>query len=172
MSLSPEQFNALIEQIKKNDERAIDIFTKYCYKAIKFYLYVRFSNNSNIDDWTQEIFMKIYYNLPTQYIKRPLAWLSAISHNHVITKIKQEKLTVELNNDILADEKFSNVLDKVTIEEIKKYIDEPTFNMFVLNSYCGYSFEEIAELLNLKAATVRQRIFRARERLKDVTIEL
>ena len=46
-------------------------------------------------------------------------------------------------------------------------LDSPFQEVLILRDIQGFSYEEIGEMLNLPEGTIKSRLFRAREALKD-----
>ena len=58
--------------------------------------------------------------------------------------------------------------DRALVVEALKQLPEETREILVLNYYCGYSFEEIAEMLGKKPNAIWTRASRARATLKEI----
>lgn len=166
------QFNALIDRARKKDEQAIYILAKYCVNTIKVHLAVKFGNRLETEDWAHDVFTyKILSNLPDKTIKRPLAWLRKIADNYVLTILKNETVSVEFLEDISDNGDLSDKVDDIMLKDALKCVKKIDWKILVLKYYHGYTFEEIAKMLKMKPATVRQRAFRARQNFKkSVTI--
>ena len=162
------QFNALIDRAKKKDEQAMCILAKYCVNAIRMHLSVKFGNRPEIEDWAHDVFTyKILSNLPDKIIKRPLAWLNKIAENYVFTVLKNEAVSVEFVEDIADNGDLSDKVDNLMVKEASKCVKKIDWLILVLKYYHGYKFEEIAKMLKMKPATVRQRALRARHIFKN-----
>ena len=161
--MTTELFNKLIEKARANDNRAVCALHDYCISAIKSHLITRFNNRLEAEDWARDVFtFKIYSNLPTVPIDYPLAWLYKIADNYVITLLEKRKVSVEFNENAYPDEYFEDHLNKFIVDEAFSFIDETTCKILVLNNIYGYTYEEIAAMVNLKPAAVRQRARRVK----------
>jgi RNA polymerase sigma-70 factor (ECF subfamily) len=88
-----------------------------------------------------------------------------------LRKTKVWRLNVSLDdyNGIVADNFDVSMIDKLSADEIIQYINElPTGFRTVFNLYAieGYSHAEIAQMLNIKEASSRSQLARARHLLQ------
>jgi RNA polymerase sigma-70 factor, ECF subfamily len=134
------------------------------------------------DDITQETFLRAYSHLDRFELGRPLApWLIRIavnlSLNHLSGKTKREQQfgvgdgpTAEPPADRDADpltgllsKEFQRALDRA----VQKLPAEQKA-VFVLKVHEEMRYEEIAEALDISIGTVMSRLFRARQKLKEM----
>ncbi|MDE7075906.1 MAG: sigma-70 family RNA polymerase sigma factor [Clostridia bacterium] len=161
--MTKELFNGLIAKAKENDQRAICIFSDFCIKAIKSHLDKKFDNIQDSEDFAHDIFTyKIYSNLPTEPVEYPYAWLYIIADRYMFTYLENHNTTLEYNENAYPDEFFENHVNKFMIDEAFAIIDEVTCQILVLNNIYGYTYEEIAPMVNLSPEAVRQRACRVK----------
>lgn len=162
------QFNALVAKAKNNDGKAIEILSKYCIETIKIHLSVTFRNEQEVEDWAHDVFVyKIYSNLPGYTIEKPAAWLNKVANNYVCTKLKKEKRTAPLNEEILDSKAFSDRVDEIMVKDALHKLKKIDYQILVLRYYNKTNYKRIAKIVKLNPATVRQRAFRARQILKN-----
>jgi RNA polymerase sigma factor (sigma-70 family) len=73
---------------------------------------------------------------------------------------------VEAASELAAQEHSMD--DKALIVQALRQLPEETREILVLNYYCGYSFEEIAEMLGKKPNAIWTRASRARTTLREI----
>lgn len=162
--MNPAEFNALISKVKKDDKRATEIFAKYCVSASRLRISAKFSNPQDAEDWAYGVvFDRILYNLPAVYIQNPLAWIYKITDNYVYNKLKAENRLVGFDESICADNRFAALFDKIEVEDAIRKYDEETRDILMLYCFYGYTFKEIAEIMHIKYANLRQKMCRIRK---------
>lgn len=137
----------------------------------------------DVEDIGQQVFVKAYFSLK-RFDQRAAfsTWLYKITVNECwdfLRKKKARPLTYE--SDLSEDqarqfqatgERQSNepdISDKLEarqrVEQLLEGLDERDRTMLVLKEVEGFAVEEIAEILDLNANTVKVRLFRARRRI-------
>ena len=75
------------------------------------------------------------------------------------------------DNTFIPDIAFANKeLDEV-LRQANNQLSERLRSIILLKEIEGFSYEEIAEILGCSKGTVKSRLFRARERLKEILAE-
>ncbi len=138
------------------------------------------SNEDNIEDVVQDVFIKAYKNIQSfNTLQRFSPWIYRIAHNTYINAIKKNSL----NPLYLFD--FDTLISHTIVEdplvrekeqkEIKNLVDkslgqiEPKYREILVLYYIEeLSYKEIAEILHIPIGTVGVRIMRAKEILKEV----
>ena len=140
-------------------------------------------NESDADDIVQETFLRAHRYWATFKKETDCRkWLLTICRNVFTTSVQREAKSVAVDDDeleSLAAASVHNMARVAGIEDIyarldlgpaiRKAIDEldPAFReVVVLSDVEGFSYEEIADALQLPPGTVRSRLFRARRRLQ------
>ena len=178
----------LIKAIKKNDRKTI--FSLYNFSFNKMMsIVVRYYNNQE-DRITivNNCFLKILKNidqfkLDTSYF----SWISRIVHNEIIDtyrKAKKHKNIFELENfnniDTFSDYKEEDNDSEYSEQYLLDLINElPEASKIVFNLYAiegGYTYKELANLLDISTETVKWHLknarFILRNKLKQKEIEL
>jgi RNA polymerase sigma factor (sigma-70 family) len=174
---------ALIDAALKGDQSAYDKLMKKYYQLIYNLIYRMISKKEEVEDLTQEAFIKAFNSL--QNFDKQFAfstWLFKIATNNSIDYLRKRKLkTFSIDKPIESDDsdfKFEipdehykpdkSILDK----EKKKLLDEaveslPTkYKQVILMRHKEeMEYEEIAKKLKLPLGTVKAHIFRGRELL-------
>jgi len=148
------------------------------YKASIFSIaYSMLRNFHDAEDVTQDVFIKAYKNLSTlRRWDNFLSWLCSIAYNLCRDRIKAQSIRKE--NERL-ERKTQRELDD---NSVNSYREEQVFEslhealnslpdiyreVLTLHYLGGISSEQIARILSIPYATVRQRLSRARTQLRE-----
>jgi len=158
------------------------------YKAYAGYVYnVVYRIVENLEDAkevTQDVFLTIYKQLENfRFNSSFKTWIYRISVNASINYVKkrnkERNRTVELNEEIHMVNQTNQVENKIDKQFNEKIIDtflnklnEDQRACIVLRSMEGFSYQEIADTLNININTVRTRIKRARETILAIRNEV
>ena len=134
-----------------------------------------FYNQNDIDDFLQEVFIKIYENLDKfQGNSRFSTWITRIAYNTAINfKIrtkKSENLCEETQSNLVSnyetpEETQLKKLTKEAINNAVKQLPENYKKCIELYFYNNMTYEEIAETTDIPLNTVKTYIFRAKKEL-------
>lgn len=152
----------------------MDFNNFYKSNQLRFYKFFlrRVSSSIIAEDLTQDFFTKVYLNLDKFDENKALfdAWLFTIARNTLIDYYRKNKYlnnasTVDiLNTDCAVQLHYSEVLD-IFNKEISK-IKAKKIDCFIMLLE-GYSIKEIQKFFNISEGTVKSRIFKSREILKE-----
>lgn len=177
----------LFIRAQKGDADAFEEFISAYEKLIYSAAYRMLPSPEDAEDISQEVIIKVYKNLRS--CKSPAAfksWVFRIIHNTCIDEIRKRKgkSTVSLDrpptdtegyieNPALRDENTpeSEFLRKDMNERIQSAINQlpPDYKaVIIMRDLNGLSYEEIACALQTNMGTVKSRIARGRQRLKDM----
>ena len=142
-----------------------------------FLMCLGFSRNaSDAQDLAQEVFLKAYKNIHTlSELSLAKFWLFRIARNTCLNFCKKHRL-----NDISAYEIIQQNMDHQNpevnlIQQEQLYalklavqnLPKKQRDVFVMKEYAELSYEEIAEILEIKQGTVMSRLNRARQAIKE-----
>jgi RNA polymerase sigma-70 factor (ECF subfamily) len=176
----------LVERAQRGDKHAFELLVaKYQRKLAR--LLSRFIRDSTeIEDVTQEAFIKAYRALPTfRGDSAFYTWLYRIgintAKNYLVALGRRAPTTSEINaeeaetfedGDQLRDldtpehELISRQIAE-TVNQTLEALPEELRAAITLREIEGLSYEEIAQIMNCPIGTVRSRIFRAREAIAE-----
>ncbi|HRO07381.1 MAG TPA: sigma-70 family RNA polymerase sigma factor [Saprospiraceae bacterium] len=154
-------------------------------EALKTFAFHLTYNEDDADDLVQETYMKAHRSIDN-YIEgtNAKAWLFKILKNSYINEYrKRVKQPIQVNLEDVTSLKSSDESKNQTYEDLREEIfdysmgDEVTMAMMSLPEefrevilMCdieNFSYEEIAKTIELPIGTVRSRLFRARNMLKE-----
>jgi RNA polymerase sigma factor (sigma-70 family) len=152
-------------------------------EALKTFAFHLTYNETDAEDLVQETYLKAYKFI-NSYVKgtNSKAWLFKILKNAYINEYRKKvktPVTLDFNDPMSVQEKdilggmveinwedlSMNLGDEVTLA--MNSISEEFKEIILLCDIEGFSYEEISEILELPIGTVRSRLFRARNELKD-----
>ncbi len=176
----------LVERAQRGDKHAFELLViKYQRKLAR--LLSRFIRDpGEVEDVTQEAFIKAYRALPTFRGESAFyTWLYRIgvntAKNYLVAMRRRAPTMTEVNNEEAEDiEEGQQLKDMNTPEnELMSRQVAETVNLtlqelpeelrtaITLREIEGLSYEEVAQVMNCPIGTVRSRIFRAREAIAE-----
>ena len=138
------------------------------------------SDNEDINDITQEIFIKVYTNIQDFDTRRKFSsWLYRIAHNELVNALKKRKKNILPLFDLdtflphsLRDDSLSQNINRLDTQRmIDKCLDglDPKYREPIILYYSeDLSYKEIAEVMRIPISTVGVRIKRAKEIMKSI----
>src|SRR5207253_924137 len=136
-----------------------------------------------VEDVAQQVFVKAYFSLK-RFDQRAAfsTWLYKITVNECWDMLRKRKVRPLVYEADLSEEQARQVLSSAEqgkdqpdiserlearqrVERLLDGLDERDRLMLILKEVEGFSIEEIADVLNLNANTVKVRLFRARRRV-------
>ena len=137
----------------------------------------------DVEDIAQQVFVKAYFSIK-RFDQRAAfsTWLYKITVNECWDLLRKKKVRPLLYESDLSEEQVQqfgaaerlesgaqDVSDKLEaqqrLEILLQGLDERDRMMLILKEVEGFAIEEIAEILDLNANTVKVRLFRARRRI-------
>jgi len=172
----------LVERVQRGDKRAFDLLvTKYQRKLGR--LLSRFIRDpSEVEDVTQEAFIKAYRALPNfRGDSAFYTWLYRIgintAKNHLVAMGRRAPTSTEMDAEEAENLETGDQLRDLntpenqmmsrqvgdTVNQTLQELPEELRTALTLREIEGLSYEEIATAMQCPVGTVRSRIFRARE---------
>jgi RNA polymerase sigma-70 factor (ECF subfamily) len=178
-------YSELVKKALAGDQSAYEGLMKRYHHGIFVMIYGMIKNREETEDLVQETFMKAFHSLRFYDDRFAFStWLYKIAYNNCIDAIRKRKLkTLPLDRPIrhsdgetpqdIRDESASPEKEMLFSEKsrrIREAIDglpEIYREVIRLRHQEERSYEEIGGILKLPIGTVKARIFRAREVLKQ-----
>ena len=175
----------LVERAKKDDQAAYAQLMNRYQEAIYYMLLKMVNNASDAEDLTIEAFSKAFKKIE-QYTPNFAfsTWLFKIATNNCIDFIRKKRIDhISLDRETSDKDKASNIIiaevpdpeeDLINKQKAKLMRSvvttlKPRYRDLVeLRYFKEYSYEEIADELNLPLGTVKAQLFRARELLYNI----
>ncbi|PAK35220.1 RNA polymerase sigma factor [Peribacillus simplex] len=159
----------LVKKAQKGDDKAfIKLFQQYEEDIYRMaYVYVK--NESDALDVVQEVAYRSFKKIETlknpEYFK---TWLIKIAITCSIDLVRKNKNVVQLKPEY--DECISfedeDIPLSITLQELLDQLNEDEKSIIILKFYEGYSFKEIADLLNMPIGSAKSVLYRALGKLR------
>ena len=167
---------ALAKMVTEGDSIAFDTLFARHSDSIHAMLLKYTGNSDDVNDLMQEAFMKAYLKIGLYNPKYDFgAWIYTIARNTFVdfsrsrksNALNPQNLSPEIDNTAQSSSPTPEdyIIDAQQRAQIERYISmlpEDYRQLFELRFLDEYSYEEIAEKLDMKLGTVKTRIFRVR----------
>ena len=170
----------------KGDEASFEILVRKYERFVSTCVYQVVGNSEDTMDVSQEVFLKVYRSLSTFKGDSSFSsWLFRVAKNCAYDFVRKKKLpSVSIDSteneegsapeipdtDIKSrpeDLALRNERHELLWKAMKQLSDEHR-EVITLRDINGYTYERIAEMLELEPGTVKSRLFRARESLRKL----
>jgi len=174
----------LIEKAIGGREDGFEELVRRYQRPITAYVYRMLNNYDASLDVTQEVFIKVYNSLRRYSSEYKFStWLYRIAHNAAIDYMRKNSVvrqSIEAEN---ADGSFQLQIESPNpspeqereraewrreIESVVKCLPTVYRELILLRHGQDLSYDEIAEITNLPLGTVKNRLFRAREMMREM----
>lgn len=178
---------AMIKQLKTGDQETWNMIIDRYSKAVYNMAYNFAGNSDDAADITQDVFLKAYRNIEKfsddHDHKSFSSWLLRLSKNHCIDyyrKQKHRRNQLELDENLHDDpgheshtpeEALVRHSDTEYLREKLQLLPPDLRTMLIMRDIQDYSYQEIAESLELPLGTIKSRINRARTRLAGIVLK-
>ncbi|MCW5961683.1 MAG: sigma-70 family RNA polymerase sigma factor [Pyrinomonadaceae bacterium] len=177
----------LIEKAISGREAGFEELVNRYQRQITSYVYRMLNNYDASLDVTQEVFIKVYNSLEKYSSDYKFStWLYRIAHNAAIdhmrrNSVSQQSLDVETKDgtfQIQIESQQPNPEQlrersewRTEIESVVRCLPSVYRELIVLRHGQDLSYDEIAEVTGLPLGTVKNRLFRAREMMREIFVE-
>jgi RNA polymerase sigma-70 factor (ECF subfamily) len=179
----------LVRKTLRGDKRAFEMIIQRHQHSLFNYIGRMINDREMALDFTQDVFLKAYASLKSF---RPeykfTTWLYRIASNYVIDHWRKKKIsTVSIDQPLdpedegfriqVADDKPS-VVQTLETSELRERLERAMGKLpaalrelFVWRHVNGLSYEEMADIKKLPVGTVKNRVFQAKERVRQILEE-
>ncbi|HEV8157520.1 MAG TPA: sigma-70 family RNA polymerase sigma factor [Pyrinomonadaceae bacterium] len=156
-------------------------------RPITGYVYRMLNNYDASLDVTQEVFIKVYNSLEKYSSEYKFStWLYRIAHNAAIDYMRRNSVYQQSLEAENADGSYQLQIEsprpspeqereqsewRTEVESIVKCLPTVYRELILLRHAQDLSYDEIAEVTNLPLGTVKNRLFRAREMMREMFVE-
>ena len=170
----PQPDPSILRKAQRGDERAFSILVRTYEVPVFNYVLRMVGSRALAEDLTQEIFLRIYQGLGSFSLRcRFTTWLFQVAKNRVLDELRARERrphgTVSLD-DAPQLEAVDAPLERLeTIDGVWRAVAalNPDLKMaLLLRDIVGLSYAEIADALEITLATVKWRIYKAREEVQ------
>lgn len=170
----------LIALCKENNLEAFEkLILTYETKIYNLCFYI-LKNKEDALDASQEVCIKIYKSIAKfKGDSKFSTWVYRVTYNTCIDHVKKRKDDIPYDDFINIEAGEDNKVDGIIeTKELKQEIRNCIMNLnedfrtiIILRDIDGLSYQEIAGILNIEVGTVKSRLSRARENLKNELIK-
>jgi RNA polymerase sigma-70 factor, ECF subfamily len=173
----PQPDPGVLRKAQRGDERAFSIIVRAYQVPVFNYVLRIVGDRALAEDLTQEVFLRVYQGLPRFSLRSKFTtWLFQVTKNRVLDELRaverRPRATVELD-DAPALEVLDAPFERLeAIDAVWRAIENLNVDLksaLLLRDVVGLSYTEIADSLEITLATVKWRIYKARE---DVQLAL
>ena len=173
MSL-PQPDLGVLRKAQRGDERAFSLIVRAYELPVYNYVLRLVGDRSLAEDLTQEVFLRVYQGLPSFSLRcRFTTWLFQVTKNRVLDELRalerRPRAVVNLE-DIPPLEVVDAPFERVeAIDAVWRAVEQLSVDLkmaLLLRDIVGLSYTEIADSLEVTLATVKWRIYKAREEVQ------
>ena len=170
---------AVIRRAQRGDKRAFTLIFR-TYEAPVFNYVLRMVGNRTLaEDLTQDVFLRVYQGLRGYSLRaRFTTWLFQVAKNRVVDEFRSEERRPRSLVTIDDAPRLEVVDAPIELSEaigvLWRAVEELSPDLkqaLLLRDIAGLSYNEIANTLDVTMATVKWRIFKAREEVQQALEE-
>ena len=172
----------LIQRVLEGDDTAFSTLVKKYQRSVHALAWRKIGDFHIAEDITQDTFLKAYQRLST--LKEPqrfASWLYVITANQCKAWLRKRNLRTQLLEDtssaqlekatyssyvIAENERTTADAQREVVKKLLAKLQESDRTVITLYYLGGMTYEEISEFLGVSEAAIRNRLHRARQRLK------
>jgi RNA polymerase sigma-70 factor (ECF subfamily) len=170
----PQPDLGVLRKAQRGDERAFSIIVRTYEQPVYNYVLRLTSDRALAEDLTQEVFLRVFQGLPSFSLRsRFTTWLFQVTKNRVLDElraIERRPRAILALEDIPPLEVVDAPVERSeAIDAVWRAVEalNPDLKMaLLLRDVVGLSYTEIAETLEITLATVKWRIYKAREEVQ------
>lgn len=173
--LSIDDDYSVIRQFIDGDKSAFQILVRRHKEKVRNIIYITMNNSALVDDIAQDVFITVYKNLKHfRFESQFTTWLYRITVNRCkdyLRKMNVRKIFSPIEDGFEVSENSIPVENKDISRIVMDAISKLPLKLrmpLIMKDIEGFSYQEIAETLSCEMGTVKSRIFRGREKLKEI----
>jgi RNA polymerase sigma-70 factor (ECF subfamily) len=165
----------VLRKAQRGDERAFSLILRaYETPVFNYVLRLVGGNRSLAEDLTQEVFLRVYQGLPKFSLRSKFTtWLFQVTKNRVLDELRASERrprSVVALDDIAPLEVLDAPIERLEeIDALWRAVEDLSTDLkmaLLLRDVVGLSYTEIADSLEITLATVKWRIYKAREEVQ------
>jgi RNA polymerase sigma-70 factor (ECF subfamily) len=170
----PQPDFGVLRKAQRGDERAFNLIVRAYETPVFNYVLRLVGDRALAEDLTQEVFLRVYQGLPKFSLRcRFTTWLFQVTKNRVLDELRanerRPRASVGLD-DIPPLEVLDAPVERVeAMDAVWRSVDDLNVDLkmaLLLRDVVGLSYTEIADSLEITLATVKWRIYKAREEVQ------
>lgn len=170
----PQPDDGVLRKAQRGDERAFAIIVRSYQKPVFNYVLRMVGDRSLAEDLTQEVFLRVYQGLPRFSSRSKFTtWLFQVTKNRVFDEFRaterRPRVVVDVD-DMATLEVVDAPFERLeAIDAVWRAVAHLSLDLkmaLLLRDIVGLSYGEIADSLEVTLATVKWRIWKAREEVQ------
>lgn len=161
----------LIHEVLRGNHSSFGILVERYQQKIYGMILQMTDDHEAARDLTQEIFLKAYMNLSSfDFRYRFFSWIYRISLNETTNFQKSRKRFLPLEKALSVPMEMAGANESAAERKLRKALRnlrKDYRSLILLKYWFGLSYEEIAETLGISIKKVKNRLFYARQLLRD-----
>jgi RNA polymerase sigma-70 factor, ECF subfamily len=170
----PQPDFGVLRKAQRGDERAFNLIVRAYETPVYNYVLRLVGDRALAEDLTQEVFLRVYQGLPKFSLRcRFTTWLFQVTKNRVLDELRASERrprSVVTIDDIPPLEVLDAPVEQVeAMDAVWRSVDDLNVDLkmaLLLRDVVGLSYTEIADSLEITLATVKWRIYKAREEVQ------
>jgi RNA polymerase sigma-70 factor (ECF subfamily) len=170
----PQPDFGILKRAQRGDERAFSIIVRAYETPVFNYVLRLVGDRALAEDLTQEVFLRVFQGLPSFSLRcRFTTWLFQVTKNRVLDElraIERRPRTLVALDEMPQLEILDPPAERIeAIDAVWRAVDGLSVDLklaLLLRDVVGLSYGEIADSLEVTLATVKWRIFKAREEVQ------
>jgi RNA polymerase sigma-70 factor, ECF subfamily len=170
----PQPDYGVLRKAQRGDERAFNLIVRAYETPVFNYVLRLVGDRALAEDLTQEVFLRVYQGLPKFSLKcRFTTWLFQVTKNRVLDEFRANERrprSVVAIEDIPPLEVLDAPFEQVeAMDAVWSSVNELNVELrmaLLLRDVVGLSYTEVADALEITLATVKWRIYKAREEVQ------
>jgi RNA polymerase sigma-70 factor (ECF subfamily) len=176
----------IVSAVNGHGEPFEELVRRY-QRPITSYVFRMLGDYESSLDVTQEVFIKVYNSLAKYSSEYKFStWLYRIAHNAAVDHLRRNTVSVQSLEAENADGTFELQIEsrgstpeqehersewRTQIEGVVQLLPPAYRDLILLRHGRDLSYDEIAEVTQMPLGTVKNRLFRAREMMREIFIE-
>jgi RNA polymerase sigma-70 factor (ECF subfamily) len=164
----------VLRKAQRGDERAFSLIVRAYEVPVFNYVMRLVGDRALAEDLTQEVFIRVFQGLPKFSLRSKFTtWLFQVTKNRVLDELRaserRPRALVAIDDAPPLEVVDAPVEQLETIQTLWSAVDELNTDLkmaLLLRDVVGLSYNEIADSLDTTLATVKWRIFKAREEVQ------
>ncbi len=178
--LTNEQEQQIVQQILSGDKEQYAVIVREYQQTVSNLCYKLVGNKLDVEEVTQRVFVELYTALPRfRYASRLSTFIYRITVNVVSKMLKHDRRIVSYDAAPESDDRdFQRSHEEQLIKEEQTrrlreaigHLKHEQRTALVLYTYNDFSYNDIAEVMQVSLAKVESLIFRAKKNLQKMLV--
>jgi RNA polymerase sigma-70 factor (ECF subfamily) len=164
----------VLRRAQRGDERAFSLILRTYETPVFNYVLRLVGDRSLAEDLTQEVFLRVFQGLPGFSLRSKFTtWLFQVTKNRVLDELRANERrprSVCTLDDVPSLEVVDQPAEQLeTIDALWRAVERLNVDLkmaLLLRDVVGLAYTEIADALEITLATVKWRIYKAREEVQ------